>query len=406
MGRSANPRGTNMPAIGSFNQNVILDRIRHAPEGISKAELAGITGLSGQTIANASRRLIDDGLVEEAGTLIQGRGKPPVMLRLRPSGRYAVGVHLDPAVVTYVILDLAGRVVAHDRTRTPHSGDPAALVADIARGVEAIIEAAGIDRAALFGIGIAAPGPIDAELGTVVDPPLLDGWRDVPLRDAVSAATGQTVLLEKDVNAASVAEIWMGAEGRRDFAFFYLGTGIGIGLALDRMVLRGATGNAGEGGTIVVPAAGLPKHRRSEMLGHLATPEYLVEQAREEGLLEATSGVDDQLAALITLAGQGDATAVAIFERAGRVIGEALVTLVNLLDLDEIVFGGPYWSQVAALVLPSVASTLANSPERRTHYQVRLSESTVGDDVAAFGAACLVLESSFATHPSALLIAE
>lgn len=82
-------------------------------------------GLSPQTISNISRRLLDQQLIVEAGKEGSGPpGKPRTILRLNPAGMYAVGVHLDPAVITFVVLDLLGDVVRHSRMATP-GGDPA-----------------------------------------------------------------------------------------------------------------------------------------------------------------------------------------------------------------------------------------------------------------------------------------
>ena len=281
----------------------------------------------------------------------------------------------------------------------------------MAESVEAIITQAGIDRSRLLGIGIASPGPIDSALGTVVDPPLLEGWRNVHLRDALAEATGLPVVLEKDVNAAAVAELWTaGGDVRNDFAFFYLGTGIGVGLAFAGEVLRGSTGNAGEGGTLVVPAEGLPENRRSEMLGHLATPQFLVRQAVDAGVLTTDppvrdlAAIDDAFSELVRLADAGDAGAAAILDRAARLIASVLVSIVNLLDMDEIVFGGPAWARVATRFHPIIDEIMSTSPDRKTTHTVRLHDSAVGEDVAAVGAACLVLDTALAPRTSALLI--
>lgn len=403
-------RGTNLPAVGGFNQTVILDLIRRTPEGVSRVEIAELTGLSAQTISNVSRRLLDDGLIAEGGKQIQGPGKPRVMLQLEPRSRFAVGVHLDPAVITYVVLDLRGGIVAHERSRTPDAGAPDEIIATMAASVAAIIAASGVDATRILGIGIASPGPIDAMRGIVVDPPLLEGWKDVPLRDALAVATGYPVLLEKDVNAAAVAELWLNDARTPDFAFFYLGTGIGVGLALGGEVLRGATGNAGEGGTLVVPSAGLPASRRSEMLGHLATPRYLVEQAIEAGVLPAPAHppgiaeVDDAFTELVALGNRGDAGAGIILDRAAGLIGSALVTIVNLLDVTEVVFGGPFWELVSERFIPIIAAVIDHSPDRKTRHAVGLSGSAIGEDVAAVGAACLVLDTALSPRASALLI--
>ncbi|MDQ1552039.1 MAG: hypothetical protein QOD50_1461 [Actinomycetota bacterium] len=404
-------RGTNLPAIGGFNQSVVLDLIRRAPAGLSRVEIAERTGLAPQTVSNASRRLIEDGLVVEAGKQITGPGKPRVILQLDPLSRYAIGVHLDPTIITYVLLDLRGNIIAHERARTPKVTTPTSVLEVITATIDALIDSAGISREKLLGIGIAAPGPIDTVRGVIVDPPLLEAWRDVPLRDYISEATGLPVILEKDVISAAVAELWTaGDEIREDFAFFYIGTGIGVGLALDGDVLRGFTGNAGEGGTLVIPSAGLPEHRRSDMLGHLATPQFLVEQAVDAGVLKTApeehdlSAIDDGFSELVALADAGDAGAIAIMERAAGFIASGLVSIVNLLDVGEIVFGGPAWSRFARRYRDRIADLLSDSPDRRTHHRISIRDSSVGEDVAAVGAACLVLDAAMSPRPATLLI--
>jgi CRP-like cAMP-binding protein len=85
-------RGTNLLAVGGFNQAVILDRIRRSPQGMSRVELAETTGLSAQTISNVSRRLLESGLIREGEKKNVGPGKPRTILHLDPTGMYAVGV--------------------------------------------------------------------------------------------------------------------------------------------------------------------------------------------------------------------------------------------------------------------------------------------------------------------------
>jgi predicted NBD/HSP70 family sugar kinase len=404
-------RGTNLPAVGGFNQAVILDLIRREPAGMSRVELAERSGLSSQTVSNMTKRLLDDGMIVEAGRHISGRGQPRVILQLDPISRMAIGVHLDPTVITYVALDLRGDVIAHARERTPEATRPDDVIKSIAESISTLIRSAGLAADRILGIGIAAPGPIDMHRGVIVDPPLLEGWRDVPLRDALAEATGLPVVLEKDVNAAVVAELWTRpGEAHDHFAFFYLGTGIGIGLAVDGEVVRGATGNAGDGGTIHVTAGDLPPRRRSDMIGHLATPQYLVSQAAELGALETTpdlhdlAAVDDAYSELVRRADRGEAPAVKVMARAAALISAALVSVVNLLDIDEIVFGGPAWARAAPLMRSEIVARINDSPERGARHLVTVGDATVGEDVAAVGAACLILDRLLSPRPSTLLI--
>ena len=139
--------------MGDFNLTVILDAIRRSPAGLSRVELAQIVGLSPQTISNISRRLLDQDLIYEAGKEGTGPGKPRTMLRLNSAGMYAVGVHLDPAVTTFVVLDLVGAVVKHSLIKTPAGTDPGAVIDTIAAEIKQLISDSGVDPARIAGPG-------------------------------------------------------------------------------------------------------------------------------------------------------------------------------------------------------------------------------------------------------------
>ena len=174
--------------------------------------------------------------------------------------------------------------------------------------------------------------------------------------------------------------------------------------------MPGATGNAGDGGTIHVTHAHLPPRRRSDMIGHLATPQYLVSQAADLGALETApdlhdlAAVDDAYSELVRRADRGEAPAVEVIARAAALISAALVSVVNLLDIDEIVFGGPAWARAAPLMRSEIVARIHDLPERGARHLVTVGDATVGEDVAAVGAACLVLDRLLSPRPSTLLI--
>jgi predicted NBD/HSP70 family sugar kinase len=408
-------RGANLPAIGGFNRTVVLDAIRRAPDGLSRVELADRTGLSPQTVSNVARFLLDERLVIESGTVVAGRGKPRTMLRLAPRSRYAVGVHVDPAVVTYVLLDLTGEVVAHATGPTPTADDAAHVVRTMQCAIAELVADAGVDPAAILGVGIASPGPIDPEAGVVLDPPFLPRWRDVPLREALAEATGYAVLLEKDVTAAAVGEMFLAGEDvARNFAFVYYGYGFGVGLVLDHEPVRGVGSNAGDAGHIMVevPSASVLSdglEARGEVGGTVA-PGRLVALATARGLDLGqgtdpdVAGVDRAWTRLSTLLVSGDPVAVELVAEAGAAMGRAAVVIVNLLDIDRVVFGGPFWGRIASVALPAAARAITGSPVLVPKHPVVVLDSDRGQDVAAVGAACLVLDAALSPRASSLLI--
>jgi predicted NBD/HSP70 family sugar kinase len=117
----------------------------------------------------------------------------------------------------------------------------------LAKAVRAV--AAGDDEGRVLGIGIAMPGPFDARL---------DDSHASALPARLAAATGLPVLLENDATAAALGERLYGA-GRalRHFLLVYVGVGLGGGLILDGAPYKGAWGNAGELGHVVVVPAGV-----------------------------------------------------------------------------------------------------------------------------------------------------
>jgi predicted NBD/HSP70 family sugar kinase len=414
------PRGSNLPAIGTYNQSVVLDAIRRAG-GMSRVELAQRTGLTAQTVGTLSRRLIAEGLIRESDFVNIGPGKPRRLLTLRSGGRYAVGVHIDPAVLTFVLLDFEGAIVAHASLPMP-TGRPERVIAAIADQLGALVDQSGVDRTRILGLGVAAPGPIDVRAGVILEPPILPQWRNLALRGALQTATGMSVLLDKDVVAAAIAERWIssGARGgghdRADLAFIYYGTGLGAGLVVNGEPLAGPGATAGNIGHITVDDHGpVCTCGRVGCLASLITPQALVLEAIRRGIIpEPATAVDEKVDAesvvvpfhrLVGLADKGDSAAIELFRGAAHHLAQAVVLLASVLNLDDIVVGGPFWSAIAPHVLEPLQAEATTSRALILRRPLRITESTVGEDVTAVGAACLVLDTAMSPRPTNLLIA-
>jgi predicted NBD/HSP70 family sugar kinase len=381
--------------MGDFNESVVLDAIRREPDGLSRVELTQVTGLSAQTVSNICRRLLDNGLAREAGTSTSGTGKPRRLLRVNAGARYAVGVHLDPAVVTLIVLDLLGAVVAHAQRPTPEAADPDRTLFEMSESINALIADSAVPRDHILGLGIAAPGPIDLASGLVIAPPELAGWGRVPLRDYLIEKTRLPVLLDKDVIAAAVAERWAGAASdSRNFLFFYLGTGSGMGVVVDDVVLRGFSGNAGEVGGLYAAC----------------TTNALVTEAIELGVLGSEfkpagpRDAEQSLLALCRHVSAGSPVAGEILDRWAARVGRGVSAAATLVDSEMIVFGGPIWPHLADRFMPIISGIVESSPFVEKIHPTVVTTTRLGIDVAAIGAACLVLDQILSVRPQSLLI--
>jgi predicted NBD/HSP70 family sugar kinase len=282
------------------------------------------------------------------------------------------------------------------------------VTALIAVTIGRLIREAGVDRDRVLGVGIAAPGPLDVRTGVVLDPPQLPKWRDVRLRADLHDATGLPVLLDKDVTASATAEL-RNSSGS-DFLFLYLGSGVGAAVVTGGQVLRGASNNIGEIGDILVDpsAEELGWSGRRGGLAAACVPEALVIQAAQAGLLPLPDlsdylAIDDACTTLSELAASGDAAASTILDRAARRVAVGIGVLVNFIDVPRVVMGGPTWDRLSAAFLP-VLTDAVRSELVFSRDDFVVEGSTSGEQIAAEGAAELVLDHFLAPRAGALVL--
>ncbi len=404
-------RGSNLTRLGDFNQTVLFDAIRRARGGTSRVELVAETGLTAQTVSNIVRRLLDAELIVEGGRVPSAtRGKPRMLLKVRPAAKLAVGVHVDPATLTFVLIDLEGRVLAYARRPTLSARDPQQVVATIAEQVRTLIATSGVPESAVLGVGVAAPGPLDVVQGVLLSPPQLVGWDRVRLRSDLHARTGLHVLVDKDVTAAATGERWALDGARHHFVFCYLGSGVGAGIVLDDVVLRGVSNNIGEIGNIVVDPDG--EEVGIGLRGTLAAtclPQALVVRAQRRGLgaagvaPEDFVAVDQAFTEICERAYAQDPACLALLDEAATGLAAGLAVLVNALDVDRVVLGGPIWSRISSRMLQLLPGLI--QPQLVAARRPLIVEgSAVGEHVAAQGAAALVLDHFLSPRPSVLLM--
>ncbi|PWG15508.1 ROK family transcriptional regulator [Streptomyces sp. V2] len=400
------PSGTNLPRVGGYNQAVVLDAVRTSGE-ISRVELAALTGLTNQTVSNVVRKLLDAGLVAESGQAPSNGGKRRTLLSLRADGAYAVGVHLDPDAAVIVVVDLAGQVVGSRRLRLTDPGDPAGIVDRVSRAALRLVERAGVDRARLLGLGVAAPGPLDGTTGAVVSPPNFPGWGRVPLTEMFAEATGLPVALDNDATAAAIGERWIGgAERAGSFLFVYLGTGVGAGIVLDNTVLHGDSGNAGEFGHMPVePGDRVCQCGANDCLGPYCSPAAIIEDLFDRhgpgtaaglGLIGGPDSVHLDWKALRKAARSGDDAALDVVRRAARRIGQAARGATSLLDVGRIVLGGEALRGIEGLMREEIEAAVNRTSVARTIRGITVEPSVIGETVGAVGAASLVLHGNYA----------
>ncbi|WP_249416831.1 ROK family protein [Streptomyces sp. TS71-3] len=389
------PRAFNQLALGSYNEKLVIESIRESG-ALSRVEIAEQTGLTPQAVSRITRNLLTAGLLAEDARQSSGAGKPRVPLRLRPDAACAVGVHLDPEMISVVTVDLCGDVLDHRRLQLTGRRDPEWCLTQMARLALESAEATRPASENLLGVGVAVPGPLDARAGVVLDPPLFDGWEQVALKTELADRLGAPVIVEKDATAAAIGERWLGAADRAsDFVYLYLGAGAGSGAFLNGDVYRGSTGNAGEVGELCAIKAGLLTDEGGpRMVDECAPISAAVQRAAAAGLpVPEGDGAYDWVCAA---AAQGDGRAVRVLAEVAQVVALGAVGIIDLFDVELLIVGGPAMlPSVAGIYLREIAAAVNRFPVARRVRDVQVAHSRLNQAAAPVGAASSVFHSAF-----------
>ncbi|MES1213683.1 MAG: ROK family protein, partial [Singulisphaera sp.] len=164
-----------------------------------------------------------------------------------------VGVDLGGTSIKVGVVDNLGRPLSWLSIATDAEKGPEDGAQRMATAVHEAIQKAGARRELVARVGLGSPGTMDIPAGMLLDPPNLAGWTDFPIRDRLSTHAGLPVSFENDANAAAYGEFWVGS-GRalKSMVMFTLGTGIGCGIVVDDMVLRGEHSHGAECGHIII----------------------------------------------------------------------------------------------------------------------------------------------------------
>jgi predicted NBD/HSP70 family sugar kinase len=400
-------RGTNSTRIGSLNRALVLDVVRrHGP--VSRSGIAAATGLTAQTASNIAARLLREGLLREGpasegplpdGPLdgpLDGAADPPPgdqrrLLGIAADARVAVGLHLDPAHLVAVLVDLTGTVLAVEHRDTDPLHGPAEVL-DAMAAMTARLTRGRPRSAVLAGIGLAAPGPLDPARAALADPVQLPGWAGLPIADELRRRTGLPVVLEKDGVAAGIGEAWT-TTNATGLVTVTLGHGISATVVAGGEVVRGATGNAGEFGGMPVHA-----HGRWTAVWEACQPLQQVERAIAVGILPAgtpTALPGDVRTAYEALCAHPDGRG--LVTAGGSALGEALAHVVELLDVTEVVLGGSAAIAGGPVFLQAVRAGLVERLPGAP--RVTVGPTAHGEAAVARGAACAVLATALDAAP-------
>ena len=322
--------------------------------------------------------------------------------------RWAIGIDLGGTAIKAAIVDETSGIVTDRSIPTETTSGPSGIVAQLAEIISDLYHLASqtMDPASCAGIGLGAPGAVNADTGTLSYPPNLPGWTVFPLRDTLQQFLKQQkelsipVFIDNDANAAAFGEALYGA-GRefRDFLMVTLGTGVGGGIILNRKLYRGSNGTAGEVGFVIIDFEGSSAHAGvTGTLESLIGKKRIVELALR--MIEASASgssvgkfCGDDFTRLSPrhleqAAREGDALSLAVWERIGSMLGVGLANVVALMDIRKFVIGGGI-SAAGSLIFDPAFDQLRRSTLPSMHDGIELVPALLGNKAGMYGAAAL-----------------
>lgn len=371
--------GNNLDTVRQHNLSTILTLAHHAGS-IPRTELTRRTGLNRSTIAALVGELIELGLVTEAGAEVTTQvGRPSSIVKPNPE-TVAIAVNPEIDAVTVGVVGLGGSVQNRIRfatERPPTVGEAVNITAAIIEGIQAGLRS----QSRIVGIGVAVPGLVRQRDGLVQLAPHL-GWKDQPLTEMLSAATGYPTSAANDASLGALAERTFGAGRGVDDLIYVNGgaSGVGGGVISGGIALRGASGYAGELGHTRVRGDGTPDTAGTRgTLESEVTRERLLEVV---GLPSSADGEELEQALL-----NSDSLAVRReVHRQLDFLGVALGGAINVLNPHLIILGG-FLGSLYAMDADRLHKVVAKEALPAPRADVTISRPGLGPDILMVGAA-------------------
>jgi glucokinase-like ROK family protein len=390
--------------IKRINKHAALDLIRFNPGGITRVDLAKQMNLTRAAVSAIVNDLLACGVIQESTNRVSSTGRPPIVLEINPKRGYVAGVDMGATHLTVMIANSAAHILEEKEIPFDIGQGPETCLEQADTLLRELLEKARLQIGDILAVGVGVPGPIVAEAGMVLSPPIMPGWDRFPIRSTLEKRWGCAVALNNDAELGAVGE-WAYGAGRsvRNLAYIKVGTGVGAGLLLEGHIYRGATGSAGEIGHITIDENGRlcncgNRGCLETVAGGIGIAQIAREAVQSKKVTQLASIAPlEHLTAqdVATAARRGDLVAQQILAQAGAYLGIAVAGLVNLINPDMVVVGGGV-AQIGDLLLEQIRLAVKKRSLPAAAQKVQITTALLGRRSIGIGA--IVQALSIALH--------
>lgn len=371
--------------IRKWNLSSIFKAIRKQGP-ISRIELTEITGCSAGTVSNHVRTLIKKGFVIETEKGISSGGRKPIQLMINPHKAYIFSIEIEVNQIKIVMFDLEIKVVTKSIIPIIYKDNYKRTLKQVFFEMDKMMEEKNLKLDNLLGTGVAVPGLIDKEKGILEFAPNL-GWKNVYISKIFKDKYNLPVILDNEAKAAAIGEREFIYPKMDNMVFISINEGIGCGVILNGELYRGASGNAGEFGHIIIDTNGPLCHCGNKGCWEtLASESYIVNRY----LKLSNSNKELTKKEIYQLGKNGHKKVIEIFNEAGRNIGIGLVNIINGLSPELLVIGGGI-VEIKDYVYEEIIKKLEENALSISYRSVKIKFSKLGSLAAVYGMADLII---------------
>lgn len=350
-----------------LNRSLVLRTLWQQP-GLSRSELARELGLAKSTVSVVVAELLGEGLLQEGEEVPGGVGRPSRALELDRARNLVAAWEVNVDYLAVRLQNLMGEVRHAQDLELGPEPDPGDCLDRLAEATRGLLQGAG-PGVRLRGLCLTVPGLVEPTQGHLTLAPNL-GWRDLPLLAMLGHKLERHKLrveapptLENEANTAALGVYTLGEWRAANLVYLSLGTGLGGGLVLGHQPFSGSYGHAGEVGHVPLDPQGPPC------------------RCGKRGCAETFVSLK---------AWRADPTEAGL-ERMADKLGLLLAHLLNLLDPDVVVLGGPLAEEIGPRLLPPAREAARRYALEQPARTAQVVLSPFGRDSAILGAGVLAI---------------
>lgn len=256
-----------------------------------------------------------------------------------------IGIDIGGTNIKTVLMDnvpvkkTGSRVLFKDQYTTKSKTNKKILLNQIFKIIEILLaknEKAGYAKSDIKGIGVGIPGPVDFKNQKILNPPNVKALKNLKLGNLIEKKLKIKTTIDNDAHCMILAETILGAgKNRNTVVGLVLGTGVGGGIVMNKKIVHGKNGTAGEMGHMTIDKHGRKCNCGSKGCLETYLSETGIRKTSYEFFNKRIRSYD-----LHQIARKNDSKAIETWNEVGKHLGLGLANIVDIFNPEIIVVGG------------------------------------------------------------------